>query len=224
MNTERTQNGKQERLKVVISQLGISDAAFARSLDDYSRANLSQILKGNRNAPDSLLRKIARTYGIRYNWLLTGEGQMMMDEPINDNTTDNKEDEGSIPLIPVYAMAGYLTNGFDSVMPYDCERFIVPAFQGADFLIRVQGDSMEPRYMSGDIVACKRVPLDRLWFQWGKAYIIDTTQGALVKRIEPSDRDGFISIHSENTRYKPFDLPTTDINAVALIIGTIRVE
>lgn len=221
MEANSKQNGKRERLRTIINQLGMSDAAFARSLEDYNRASLSQILKGNRNVPDSLLRKIAQTYGIRYNWLLTGEGQMMMDE---EGNAINKEDEGGIPLIPVYAMAGYLTNGFDSVLPYDCERFIVPAFQGADFLIRVQGDSMEPRYMSGDIVACKRVPLDRLWFQWGKAYIIDTTQGALVKRIEPSDRDGFISIHSENTRYKPFDLPTTDINAVALIIGTIRVE
>jgi phage repressor protein C with HTH and peptisase S24 domain len=205
-----------QRLMEFMSHINISQRRFEEATG-LSNGYINNL----RHAPSpTKLQKIFNTYPeLNRTWVLTGEGSM-----INDNTADNKEDEGSIPLIPVYAMAGFLTSGFDSVMPYDCERFIVPAFQGADFLIRVQGDSMEPRYMSGDIVACKRVPLDRLWFQWGKAYIIDTTQGALVKRIEPSDRDGFISIHSENTRYKPFDLPTTDINAVALIIGTIRVE
>jgi hypothetical protein len=83
---------------------------------------------------------------------------------------------------------------------------------------------MMPRYLSGDIVACKRVPLDRLWFQWGKTYLIDTMQGALIKRIEPSDQEGCISIHSNNTIYKPFDLPVNEINGVALVVGVIRVE
>jgi phage repressor protein C with HTH and peptisase S24 domain len=109
-------------------------------------------------------------------------------------------------------------------MDYECERFVVPIFRGAEFLIRVQGDSMMPRYMPGDIVACKRVPLDKLWFQWGKTYIVDTRQGALIKRLEPSSADGCVSIHSENEAYKPFDLPTDEINGVALVVGLIRVE
>lgn len=48
-----------------------------------------------------------------------------------------------IPLIPLSAMAGAFT-GETSVMEYECERYVIPAFKGADFLIQVKGDSMRP--------------------------------------------------------------------------------
>lgn len=83
---------------------------------------------------------------------------------------------------------------------------------------------MMPKYVSGDIVACQCVPLDRLWFQWGKAYVLDTRQGALVKRIEPSTNKECVSIHSENPKYKPFDLHIAEISGIALVKGIIRVE
>ena len=139
------------------------------------------------------------------------------EQPTEENTM-------SLPLIPVDAMAGALTGSMDMIMEYDCERYIVPIFKGANFLIRVQGDSMTPRYLSGDIVACKRVGMDNLWFQWGKTYVLDTRQGALLKRIEPAEKDGFIQLCSDNTKYKPFDLPIEEINGVALVVGTIRVD
>ena len=134
------------------------------------------------------------------------------------------EDTMSLPLIPIDAMAGALVGSSDMIMDYDCERYIVPIFKGANFLIRVQGDSMMPRYIPGDIVACKRVTMDRLWFQWGKCYVLDTRQGALLKRIEPSDQEGFVQICSDNSAYKPFALPIEEINGVALVVGTIRVD
>ena len=158
---------------------------------------------------------------LNVDWLLTGEGEMLKSDGKIQPTTDNAME---LPLIPINAMAGALTGTDISFMEYDCEKYIVPIFKGAEFLIRVQGDSMFPKYASGDIVACKRVPLDRLWFQWGKTYVIDTRQGALVKRLEPSECDGCISIHSENPKYKPFDLDVEEINGVALVVGTIRAE
>ena len=64
----------------------------------------------------------------------------------------------SIPLIPIDAMAGF---GKDEsqVMEHECEHYIVPMFRGAEFLIQVKGSSMIPKYNSGDVVACKRLPL-----------------------------------------------------------------
>ena len=58
MNTNGFQNGIQERMRMLIDSLGISDAQFARSVE-YSRANLSQVFKGKRNAPASLLTSIS---------------------------------------------------------------------------------------------------------------------------------------------------------------------
>lgn len=134
--------------------------------------------------------------------------------------------EGShegIPLIPVDAMAGALTDE-RIVYEYECERYVVPVFKGADFLISVKGSSMYPKYNSGDIVACQRVPMTDLFFQWNKVYVIDTNQGALIKRIKPGSDKEHVLIVSENEKYDPFELPISAIHAVALVIGVIRLE
>lgn len=120
-------------------------------------------------------------------------------------------------------MAGVLTDEH-TVLEYECERYVIPVFRGADFLIPVKGSSMYPKYSSGDIVACKRVAMSDLFFQWNKVYVLDTKQGALIKRIKPGSDKNHVLIVSDNKDYDPFELPYSAINAVALVIGVIRLE
>lgn len=173
--------------------------------------------------PDKMRKILQRFPELDKVWLMTGEGSMLTGGQ-SPQQQDDAVEKVELPLIPMSAMAGALTDSDVSFMEYDCEKYVVPIFQGADFLIRVQGDSMVPKYVSGDVVACQKVPLAGIWFQWGKTYIIDTRQGALIKRIEPSDEEGCISLHSENAKYQPFDLPAKEVNGVALVKGIIRVE
>lgn len=128
-----------------------------------------------------------------------------------------------IPLIPISAMAGAFS-GDQVVLDYECERFVVPTFKGAEFLISVKGSSMYPKYNSGDIVACKRIPLRDIYFQWNKVYVLDTDQGALIKRVKPGSDKDHILIVSDNANYDPFELPLSRIYNVALVIGVIRLE
>lgn len=128
-----------------------------------------------------------------------------------------------IPLIPIEAMAGALTSE-QTVLEYECERYVVPVFKGADFLIPVKGSSMYPKYSSGDIVACQRVPMSGLFFQWNKVYVIDTDQGPLIKRVKPGSDKQHVLIVSDNKEFDPFELPYEDIYSVALVIGIIRLE
>ena len=202
-----------------------------KGLNDYqvtiqcglSQGLLSQARRGKSDLGSGSIDKILNVYqDLNKVWLLTGEGEML-NQPLNEKEATEKEKPNGLPLIPIEAMAGVLSGMDTSVMEYDCERYHVPLFSGADFLIRIQGDSMMPKYVPGNIVACKRVPLDKVWFQWGKVYVIDTRQGALIKRIEPSS-EGFISLCSDNPSYKPFDLPVDEINGVALVIGQIGLE
>lgn len=153
-------------------------------------------------------------------WLLTGKGSMLKNDLPTATHTNTRE---GIPLIPLSAMAGALT-GEQSVLEYECERYVVPAFSGADFLIQVKGNSMNPTYNSGDIVACQRVPMSGLFFQWNKPYVLDTAQGAIIKRIKPGSDKQHILIVSDNKEYDPFELSYEDIYNVALVIGVIRLE
>ncbi len=128
-----------------------------------------------------------------------------------------------IPLIPIEAMAGY-GPGETQVLELDCEYFSVPTFKGADFLITVKGSSMYPKYNSGDIVACKKLMRDDVFFQWNKVYVLDTEQGALIKRIDEGPDDDHVMIVSDNEKYKPFKLLKTKINAISIVMGVIRLE
>ncbi len=163
---------------------------------------------------------------IDLNWLLTGEGSMFRKESEKENIPvahpSDSPTEG-IPLIPISAMAGAFT-GEQTVLEYECERFVVPTFKGAEFLISVKGSSMYPKYNSGDIVACKRLPMDDIFFQWNKVYVLDTDQGPLIKRVKPGSDKEHVLIVSDNERYEPFELPLNRIYHVALVIGVIRLE
>lgn len=46
----------------------------------------------------------------------------------------------------------------------------------------------------------------------------------MVKRIQPSDKEGFVKCVSDNVNYAPFDVPMDDIVSVALVNGAITLE
>lgn len=212
-----------DNISILAEKEGVTIGALERQIG-ASKGVLSRAIANGTDIQAKWIQAIVENYPhISAEWLLTGEGDMMKRtgriEPAHQ--TDNPKE--GIPLIPFSAMAGALT-GEQSVFEYECERYVVPAFSGADFLMPVKGNSMMPTYISGDIVACQRVPMSGLFFQWNKPYVLDTAQGAIIKRIKPGSDKQHVLIVSDNKEYDPFELPYEDIYAVALVIGIIRLE
>lgn len=213
-----------DRISTIVEKFGNGKNTVFASLIGVSEANVRNYKNGVMPKAD-FLEKIARSFDININWLLTGEGNMLRTESKEENIPvahpSDSPMEG-IPLIPISAMAGI--HGEQTVLEYECERFVVPTFKGAEFLISVKGSSMYPKYNSGDIVACKRLPMDDIFFQWNKVYVLDTDQGPLIKRVKPGSDKEHVLIVSDNERYEPFELPLDRIYHVALVIGVIRLE
>lgn len=214
-----------DRISTIVEKFGNGKNTVFASLIGVSEANVRNYKNGVMPKAD-FLEKIARSFDININWLLTGEGNMLRTESKEENIPvahpSDSPMEG-IPLIPISAMAGAFT-GEQTVLEYECERFVVPTFKGAEFLISVKGSSMYPKYNSGDIVACKRLPMGDIFFQWNKVYVLDTDQGPLIKRVKPGSDKEHVLIVSDNERYEPFELPLDRIYHVALVIGVIRLE
>ncbi len=156
-------------------------------------------------------------------WLLTGRGDMLRNSAVQTATISPK----GIPLIPLDAIGGFGAEISYQILESDIvERYVVPDFDRVkpDFLIKVKGSSMSPKYNSGDVIAIKRIPLDD-FIQWNKPYVIDTeTQGVLVKRIVESKKEGCFQLISDNQKYQPFDVPKEKIRSIFLVVGVIRLE
>ena len=158
-------------------------------------------------------------------WLLTGKGSMLKsdEQPLPEAKKTSSRHKG-IPLIPMEAIAGFPAIDNDGVSFDDCQHYSIPEFEakGANFLIRVSGDSMTPLYCNGDIIACRKIA-EIHFFQWGGVYVLDTSQGVLVKYVEECEKnDDCILCVSENKRYKPFPLPKDDIRSLSTIVGLVR--
>ena len=144
----------------------------------------------------------------------------------SEDENEKEEKAHKLPLIPIDAVAGY--NGIDEagVRISECPKYHVPDFidAQAEFLIRVSGSSMYPKYSSGDILACRKVQ-EVTFIQWGKIYVIDSQQGMMVKRFfEIEGEPDLVLCKSDNENYPPFRLPKDEIRSLSIVVGAIRLE
>lgn len=233
-----------DRLKKFLDYEGISVRQFEAAIGS-SDGKIAKFIATNSSLKSDTLNAIMEKFPrLSIEWLITGQGEMLRSSgtPKHEGTTKElrrnyeptssgrpvlKEvKKGGLPLIPIDAVAGF--NGWDEsgVSELDCARYDVPDFETAhaDFLIRVSGSSMYPKYSSGDILACRKI--DEITFlQWGKIYVIDSRQGAMVKRLfEIEDDPDRVLCVSDNEKYPPFKLPKDEIRSLSIVVGAIRLE
>lgn len=222
-----------ERVKKVCKWLIYNDIAENDKelsiLMGYTKSSFSQIINGKVPLSDKFVDKLIELdKNINKVWIKTGGGSMLSGvelksmKPVKETTIDKM-----IPLIPVEAFAGAaLNNGYAVDFEAIEERYNIPLFEGkgVDFLMYVRGSSMYPKYRSGDIVACRFVR-EILFIQWNKVYIIDSkSQGAMIKRLLPSNKENHVICRSDNKEYIDFEVPLSDIQNIAMVIGCISLE
>lgn len=91
--------------------------------------------------------------------------------------------------------------------------------KGVDF-INVYGDSMYPKFCSGEIIGIKEVELQYL--NYGFAYVVILKDGqVLLKFIKKSKKLDNIILESENKFYEPKEYHLDQIKKVFIIKGVI---
>lgn len=223
-----------DRINIVLANEGISKRDFEKGTNTGNFLFPGVYRKAENNPGDlkvaagwiDCILNLYPKYSER--WLTYGEGDMYNSDYADDLKHPvahpaEHESTSSIPLIPFDAIAGYGSFDFQELPVED--YYTISELRGADFLIRVKGDSMSPKYNGGDIVACKRIDAITFW-QWHKVYAICTrNQGILIKRVEEyPNNPAFITLKSENPIYHPFELHEDEIISVAIVLGAIVLE
>lgn len=124
--------------------------------------------------------------------------------------TQQEIEQEMVLVIPTGARAGTLADFTQSVSQYDCERMVTP-IKGADYAIQVTGDSMSPEYPSGSVILIKKIN-EKAFIEWGKTYVLDTENGAVIKNIRKTDNPEVIECVSLNPAYQPFMMETKYVN------------
>lgn len=106
----------------------------------------------------------------------------------------------------------------------------IPSFHGCIGVI-VYGDSMEPAYMSGDVVFVRPVNVESI--DYGRPYIIITNDERYLKNVYKSEHDAdnirCVSNNDDTNRYgdrryPDFDIPKTNIIHLYKVVGILRRE
>ncbi len=213
-----------ERVLQYLDKKGVSKSSF------YKKTGLSNgFLDKVKDIGSGKLEIILSNYPeVNPEWLITGKGPMLRTdepapaEPVMKGTDGVKP----IPLVYQDAAAGFGSGTFNITEQDVKEYYVVPKFKHVkvDFMIEVRGNSMYPKYNSGDVVACCIIK-DSAFIQWNKPHVISTMyQGLLVKRILQGPSDDVLTLKSDNKDYPPFNVPKQEITGIALVVGVIRLE
>ena len=153
---------------------------------------LSSAMNGNeKNLTDNLLEKVAR---------FAKDHEL---EPTR--AAEEAGPEETVLVIPYEARGGTIGDFVQGVHEYDCERITSP-IKGADYAMEVTGDSMSPEYPSGSRVLIKKIDPEQ-FVAWNETYVLDTPNGAVIKRVRKTDDPNIVECVSVNPAYQSYTVP-----------------
>lgn len=222
-----------DKLTAIIDTLCLGNKAeFARAVNTSPQTITNWINRGI--SKDGLLSINKAFPSLNREWLLTGKGEMLKQpvDEIREATQEELEElrneieagrASVVPLIPASAFAGSV-NGIspESIKREQCELITSPV-AGAEYAIPITGDSMEPDYPDGSTAYIKRIN-EQAFIPWGHVVILDTENGAFIKRILPDENDKrYVWAYSINPNYPPMHIPKSSIFRIFRVLGTSRI-
>lgn len=218
-----------ERILAIVDYHKLTVPKYADNIGVKTAQGLRDLINGKTKTLSQNMKDKILSYSKDINpvWLLTGEGSMLknsdeaedFDESEEIDVFDNVPNKYISYLVPLAAMGGSLA-GFEEagVGRNMCERIVSPV-ANIDWVVPVCGDSMEPEYPNGSHVYVREINhFD--FIAWGHVYVLDTTNGIIIKVVEKSDEPECVRCVSLNPsgRYSPFDVPVRTIRRMYKVV------
>ena len=204
-----------EDVKKILGANGITQRELASRLG-MSPQNLGSQL-GKEDIRTGLLEEISKVTGIPMSAFFIGPHGAIDFTPKQVET----ESADTVPLLPIFAQAGSLTGWSEGIEEAKCERVISPV-KDIDMAVHIYGESMYPDIPNGSVCFVRRVT-GRI-IDWGRAYILDTVDGPVLKYLTPGSDDEHIRCVSANhdPKFAPFEVLKADINGMFRVVMCMR--
>jgi len=207
-----------EILKTLIQQYGGTQKVFA-SIIGTTQPTIANWIAQNQ-IPSGGVAKICRAIPeVSFEWL-TGKEEMP-----RRGYQETNYNNGETPLMgePFYshmpASAGQLDMGDEDIT---VERISIPGLRVSAYF-PVVGNSMDPTIQSGDIVGIRKLD-DIGRIRPNDIYLIFTRENErMLKRIRSiNGQSPYITLHSDNPSYEPFQVMKEQIAGVYKVVCIIR--
>ncbi|MFD2826140.1 XRE family transcriptional regulator [Leeuwenhoekiella polynyae] len=186
--------------KKVAEELGITQGAY------------SLIENGQNSITTEHLLTLSRLYSVPTDRILKGSHNSIMMSSTN----------GFVPLINVEARAGFIENRDNEQWMSTLDMFKLPGYEPAQGqkLFEVEGDSMMPTLMHGDILITQHTE-DLSEILDGSVAVIVTTKSVLTKRIKKDLPNNAIILISDNSKYESISYDLENILEILIVRGKI---
>lgn len=218
-----------DRLRAIMERYDLTQSELAQRIG-VRQPNISAILKGNRSCGPGIANRIALSFDIDPNWLLTGEGEMYRD---NSAYRQGKEFKSYfkepanilVPLINVDSVGGMEGHNIEVADGQFVEALIpFPDARPDDWAIHQSGESMAPAIPAGAILQIRQVIDWQEYFGYGNVYVLWLTDDRritkLVKKYEP-DPKNYVLCCSYNFDYADEELPRKMIKQVWKVVNVL---
>ena len=201
------------RLKDFRTENNLKQSDVARIID-CKQPNIAAIEKG-KDLTDAQMQKLKDEFGDEY----------VLSFYVPDTDVDLSDYQG-VPYYENIDISGGIMPMFNDSKEIPTFYIDYQHFNDCTAYLPVVGDSMYPRYASGEIVAVKQI-FNKEIIQWGEAYLVICNDNAdnlrTIKLVHPSEKDeSKIILRASNPNYKG-DTPINkdDIISMFIIKGKI---
>lgn len=127
-----------------------------------------------------------------------------------------------LPILPVKAVAGHNSGLYFAVEYKQIEewKFFPQGDVRHKIGIRVEGDSMEPLYIDGDILVCKNTTTLEGISERQPVVIVTTDNSIFVKNIRK--KRSVLELVSMNSEFETFELPLREIAELWLVETKVK--
>lgn len=126
-------------------------------------------------------------------------------------------------VLPLYGMAS-AGSGQINYMEDKIEEIKIPKIFGnpkkEDFVTKVNGDSMEPKYSNGDLILVRTSDFIDIREMNNKEAVVDIAEERFLKKVEFEEGTGVLRLKSYNTAYADIVVEPRELEAVR-VVGTI---
>jgi len=188
-----------KRIRELREALGLTQKQFGERIGKSWRT-VQDWEAGKSSIPDHTLRFISSTFGVSYEWLKEGKGEMwdrkVLVKELKDKTEETLESFTQIPVVRrswtgfTMEVAGWGLVSKETIL------------KGGQLAVQVKDDSMEPSLRNGDLVVFKLYTGDGSDIPSGKIVIVRGRNGELlVRRLVRID--AVMMLVSDNPKYPP---------------------